>query len=170
MFMFVFLLLFPLIFVYFCNNFLMKKIVLISCASKKCPNRAKAKDLYVSTLFRSSMTYANTLKADKIYILSALHHVLELDEVIEPYNVTLSNVPKNKRDKTLKVLNKQEKIKWGEEVFRFLEKVTDINKTHFIFLAGKEYIEPLKEKIPHFESPLSGMRQGERVKFLQTNS
>ena len=39
-----------------------KKIVLISCASKKLAYKSKAEDLYISTLFRLSFAYAKKLK------------------------------------------------------------------------------------------------------------
>ena len=74
----------------------MRQIVLISCGSKKSEKKAKAKDLYIGSLFKNSLAYAEALKPDKIFILSALHHLLNLDKEIEPYDVTLSNVPKKK--------------------------------------------------------------------------
>ena len=79
-----------------------EKIILIACVSKKGDKKAKAKDLYRSPLFRSSLSYAYRQNPDKIFILSALHHLLDLEKEIEPYNVTLSNVPKNKRKPGLK--------------------------------------------------------------------
>ena len=36
----------------------MQSIVLISCVSKKLNHKAKAKDLYVSSLFRLNLKYA----------------------------------------------------------------------------------------------------------------
>lgn len=45
------------------------KVVLISCVKKKLPGRARVQDLYVSTLFRSNLEFARSLKPDAIYIL-----------------------------------------------------------------------------------------------------
>ncbi len=67
----------------------MKKIVLISCASKKRDVACKARELYQSTLFKLSLAYAETLNADHIFILSALHGVVDLNSIIEPYNITI---------------------------------------------------------------------------------
>ena len=147
----------------------MKRIVLIACVSKKGDKRAKAKDLYKSPLFTNSLAYAYSLKPDKIFILSALHHLLDLEKEIEPYNVTLSNVPKKKRKEGLKVLNSQEKKEWGEKVIEMLSINSDLKQDRFIILAGQEYIKPIIEHIPHFTLPLKGLRQGERVKFLKDN-
>jgi hypothetical protein len=148
----------------------MKRIVLIACVSKKGDKKAKAKDLYISPLFTYSLEYAYSLHPDKIFILSALHHLLDLEKEIEPYDVTLSNVPKKKRKSGLKVLNLKEKKEWGEKVVDQLSKQTDLKNDIFIILAGQEYIKPIIEHIPHFELPLKGLRQGERVKFLKNNS
>jgi hypothetical protein len=86
-----------------------KKIILIACVSKKGNLNTKAKELYISPLFKSSLMYANKQNPNKIYILSALHHLLDIDKEIEPYNMTLSIVPKAKRKTGLKILTSSEK-------------------------------------------------------------
>ncbi len=102
-----------------------KKIILIACVSKKSDKKAKAKDLYISPLFKSSWAYANKQNPDKIFILSALHHLLDIDKEIEPYNVTLSNVPKGKRKPELKILTSKEKKDWGKKVVDKLSRQTN---------------------------------------------
>jgi hypothetical protein len=143
-----------------------KKIILIACVSKKRDKKAKAKELYISQLFKSSLAYANKQNPDKIFILSALHHLLDLDEEIEPYNVTLSNIPKLKRKSGLKMLGPKEKIAWGKTVIEKLSKQTDLQNDEFIILAGHEYVKPIITGISHLANPLNGLRQGERIKFL----
>ena len=66
-----------------------KKIVLISCVSKKETEACKAKDMYVSPLFKMSWEYAKQFSPDKVFILSAEHHLLDPEQRIDPYNVTL---------------------------------------------------------------------------------
>jgi hypothetical protein len=146
----------------------MKRIVLIACVSKKGDKRAKAKDLYKSPLFTNSLAYAYSLKPDKIFILSALHHLLDLEKEIEPYNVTLSNVPKKKRKAGLKVLNSQEKKEWGEKVIEMLSKQADLNHDRFIILAGNEYIKPIRGKLVNYDIPLEGVSLFKRVPFLKS--
>ena len=126
-----------------------------------------AKDLYISPLFKNSLAYAYSLKPDKIFILSALHHLLELDKVIEPYNVTLSNIPKSKRGEGLKVLTSEEKMEWGKRVIDQLSKHADLKNDQFIILAGQEYIKPLMSYIKNIDNRLKGLPLGERVKFLK---
>jgi len=147
----------------------LKQIVLIACVSNKGNRKTKAKDLYKSTLFKYSFAYAYSLKPDKIYILSALHHVLELDEEIDPYDVTLCNVPRHKRKLGLKILNSEEKKEWGKRVIDQLAKISDLENDNFIMLAGQEYIKPIINHITHIEFPLNQLRRGERVKFLKSH-
>lgn len=148
----------------------MQKIVLIACASKKRPYKSKANDLYISQLYKYSLAYAYTLNPDKIYILSALHHLLDLETEIEPYNVTLSNIPKTKRKEGLRVLNREEKAEWGKKVVDMLSKHTDLQNDQFIFLAGQEYIKPVKPSLKNTDDRLKGMGIGQRISFLKSHS
>ncbi len=147
----------------------MSKIVLIACVSQKLNKKAKAKDLYTSQLFKYSLAYAHSLNPDKIFILSALHHLLDLEMEIEPYNVTLSNIPKSKRKEGLIVLSQAEKIEWSKKVVKMLSEQTDLQYDQFILLAGQEYIKPIKPYIKNLDDRLHGLRQGERVKCLKAN-
>lgn len=151
-------------------NSMAHKIILIACVSKKGSKKAKAKDLYISQLFKSSLAYANKQNPDKIFILSALHHLLDINQEIEPYNVTLSNVPKSKRKPGLIVLSSEEKILWGQKVIEQLKTQTDLMNDEFIILAGQEYIKPIKDSIPHLVQPLLGLGLGKRVQFLNKDS
>ena len=146
----------------------MKTIVLIACVAKKRDKPSMAKDLYISPLFKNSLAYAYSLKPDKIFIISALHHLLELDTVIEPYNVTLSNIPKSKRKEGLVVLSAKEKREWGKRIIDQLSAHADLKKDQFIILAGQEYIKPLTPFIENIDNRLKGLPLGERVKFLKS--
>jgi hypothetical protein len=147
----------------------MKKIVLIACASQKKKIKSPAKDLYISTLFKYSLRYAFSMNPDKVYILSALHHLLDLDKEIEPYDVTLSNIPIAKRKPGLKILNAEEKKIWGNEVIHMLSKQSDLQHDKFIALAGQEYIKPIKAHIRYLDDRLHGLPQGKRISYLKNN-
>ena len=75
----------------------MKTIIIISCISKKLPHKAKAKDLYISALFKLSFQYAKSLNVNDIYILSAKYGLLPLDQEVEPYEQTLNRMSKRER-------------------------------------------------------------------------
>lgn len=132
----------------------MKKIILISCVSKKGDKKTKAKDLYESPLFVKSLAYGQKLNPDKIYILSALHHLLDLDTEIEPYNLTLNN------------MTKSEKTNWGKIVIEQLQKIADIKNDKFIILAGQNYLTPIQKCLTNIETPLNRKKIGERLQFL----
>lgn len=150
----------------------MKKIVLISCASKKEKTKTKAKDLYIGTLFKYSLAYAKQLNPDRIYILSAEYGLVDLEQEIEPYDVTLNYISPKEREKKpgLKVLSKNEIMKWGVKVISDLRTVSDIKTDHFIILAGNDYIKPLQTELRNIENPFiengKNMNRGKRVKFL----
>ena len=132
----------------------MKKVILLSCVSKKANEKAKAKDLDLSPLFKKSLAYAYKLKPDAIYILSAKHHLLELDSVIEPYDVTLNKMKKNDR------------LNWGRKVIELLKWKVDLESDRFIILAGNNYILSIKDSLIHIEQLFYKMRLGERLSFL----
>lgn len=147
----------------------MKKIVLISCVSRKGKTKAKARDLYKGPLFTYSLAYGESLKPDNIFILSAHYHLLDLDKEIEPYDVTLSYVSPDQRRKkpNLKVLTKNEARLWGEEVIKQLKHVADLDNDEFIILAGQSYINPIANSLKNFKEPLKGVKQGNRPNKLK---
>lgn len=147
----------------------MKRIVLISCVSNKGTKKTKAKDLYKGPLFESSLAFAISLKPDNIYILSALHHLIDLDKEIEPYNVTLSKTANTKAKPSLRVLTSKEKNAWGKKVTDQLKLKADLLTDEFTILAGKAYIEPIEKFMEqtNIKKPLDGKKYGERVKFMR---
>jgi len=132
-----------------------KKIVLISCASKKLAYKSKAKDLYISTLFRISFAYAKKLKPDKIFILSAKYGLLNLNDEIATYNETLNNKPVS----DIKI--------WAEKVVFKLGKIANLQNDIFMFFAGKKYRKYILSHIKYYKIPLKGLRIGEQLKFLK---
>lgn len=146
----------------------MKKIILISCSSKKQNVKTTARNLYSSTLFKLSLEYAEVLNPDKIYILSAEHHLVSLDTILEPYDTTLSKVSSAQllKKPNLKVLNKIDKINWGIKVLDQLSEVANFDTDEIMVLAGNDYYEPLSSKIDRKSMLLKG-RIGERLQFLK---
>ena len=138
----------------------MARIVLLSCTKSKLDSPSQAQDLYSpSPMFQKTKAYGETLKPDKTFILSAKYHLTPMEKELEPY------------DMTLKDFNKDEKQKWGETVVsQMKEKGIDPQKDTFIFLAGSEYIKPLKDHIPeeNIENPMEGKRMGERLSWLNS--
>ena len=136
----------------------MAKIVLLSCTKSKVDHRAPAQELYsASPMFKKTLEYGKSLEPDKMFILSAKHHLVPLNKELDPY------------DKTLKEMPKDEKEKWGEETMKQMKSAgLDLNKDKFIFLTGSEYLKPFKNHITNLETPMEGRRLGERLKWLNS--
>lgn len=118
--------------------------VFLSCVSEKEDHRCKAKDMYISTLFKKSLQVAQKMHPDKIYILSAKHYLLGLNDVIDPYNMTLND------------MNVEERQKWTEKVIKLMKDkhINFSEKTYFF--AGNNYIEFLKDEFSNYEEVYGG--------------
>ncbi len=134
------------------------KIVLIPCVSEKKEGKHKAKNLYVSSLFRLCFEYAESLNPDKIFILSAKHGLLDIEQEIEKYDETLNTMGKNQR------------IVWAHHVISELRSKTDLQNDEFVILAGAKYRENLINHIHHYTLPLEGLRIGEQMAWLKEHS
>jgi hypothetical protein len=132
-----------------------KRVALVACGKRKVGHKAKAKELYTGTLFKLSIAYAKMLKADKIFILSAKHGLLDPKRKIKPY------------DKTLKGMPADDVKRWAAEVAAELSKKTNLEGDRFIVLAGNDYRKYLIPYLHSYEVPLEGMRQGEQLSFLK---
>lgn len=139
----------------------MAKIALISCgrakAEVKYPDTIKAESLYKSPLFKKALKYAKeTLKADRIYILSAKHHLLALDCLISEYDYTLNG-------------QKADVVKaWSEEVRKQLSaEGVDFTNDEIFILAGKNYHKYLiTDEFKQVRYLYQNMRIGQILHFL----
>lgn len=132
----------------------MAHFVLIACASGKLDRRARADSLYQSSLFHKSLLYSRTLDADGVFILSAKHGLLKLDEEIEPYDLTLNRMPV------------QSRREWAGRVLRQIAEIADLDRDRFTFLAGARYREHLASRMRHTSVPMSGLPIGKQLSFL----
>lgn len=134
----------------------MNTIYLLSCVSKKQSYRAKAKDLYISPLFRLSYQFAQQANPDAIFILSAKYGLVHPDQEIDPYDETLNKMS----DKRISM--------WADSVLIKLEQTTDLQNDHFVFLAGLKYRKYLLQRIMSYEIPMEGLTIGRQLQFLST--
>lgn len=132
----------------------MRKIVFVSCSEMKANKPAKAKDLYTSPLFRLSMKVAKRYKADDIFILSAKHHLVEMERELAPYDLKLE------RRKAVREI-------WVDEVIKQVIGKGIMPTDKAIFLTGKEYYFDYFENP---ETPLSKKRLGFRLQWLSSES
>lgn len=142
----------------------MKNIYLLPCTKLKQNYRCAAEEMYKpSALYRLSYSYAINRVTDKneeIFILSDKHYLMPLSKEIDPY------------DETLRDMSLAEKKKWGQIVYDQMKETFDMATTHFIFLTGKEYMNPI---IPYLEcgkysNPIpSQYGFGDRMGWLKDN-
>lgn len=135
----------------------MKSIILISCCKQKAKERCKAKNMYISPLFKLSWKYAKQFDSD-IYILSAKYGLLNPETIIEPY------------DLTLKKFSKDEQIKWSSDIVEKLKNICSLENDKFIILAGNTYIEYILPFIKNYELPMIGLGLGKRLKWLNKHT
>ncbi|WP_296184827.1 DUF6884 domain-containing protein [uncultured Neisseria sp.] len=101
------------------------------------------------------MQYAKeVIRADKIFILSALHGLLNLSDEVEPYNLTLNDMAVAKRKA------------WAEEVLKSLRENADIEKDEFVFLAGERYRQFLMPFLKNYSIPMQGLKIGMQLQWL----
>lgn len=136
----------------------MKKFYLLSCSSKKSASRTKVENLYISPLFKMSLAYAKQFNPAGIFILSAKHGLLRLDQKISPYNQTLNDMSVHQRRE------------WSIKVFKKLKRVVDLKKDKVIFLAGKNYRKFLINQISNYEIPMKGLGIGKQLNFLKSKN
>lgn len=123
-------------------------IVFLSCVAEKNDHRCAAKDLYISPLFQKSYAYAQQLNPDHIYILSAKYYLLELDDVISPYNLTLKD------------MDAESKHIWADKVVeKMKEKSIDFNED-VVFLTGTVYYQYLLDYFPNHSLPFAEAELG----------
>ncbi|MDQ7030699.1 MAG: hypothetical protein Q9O62_13430 [Ardenticatenia bacterium] len=133
----------------------MNTIVLVACVSKKLPHKAKARELYISPLFRMNLKYAQRFSPQKVFILPAKYELVQLDEEIEPYDVTLNK------------MSDRERRNWAAKVVSQLQEHSDLGNDHFVILAGQKYRQYLLPHLRSYEVPLAGLPIGKQLQFLK---
>ena len=131
-------------------------LCLVSCVSAKKAYPARAKDLYVSPLFRKARSCAAALGCPW-YILSAKYGLVDPNETIEPY------------EKTLNTMRKDERREWAHGVLEALDPILSDVKSVTI-LAGKAYREFLEPELHRREIavnvPMEEMGIGRQLSWL----
>lgn len=134
----------------------MSKICLVSCVSQKARKPAKARDLYVSPLFKKAREVASK-EYDKWYVLSAEYGLVDPDTVIKPY------------DKTLLNMDRDQWHRWAEKVFRELARCTSPDD-EITFFAGVRYRENLALLLAgrgnSIKVPMEGLGIGKQLGWL----
>lgn len=136
------------------------KIALVSCTKLKQDYHCQAQEMYLpSTLFSKAINYIKQQDYNKWFILSAKYGLLNPNDLIEPYDLTLNNM-------------KSEEIKkWSQKVFNQL---ITYNIHEIDFYTGekyRKYLMPMLEKIDiKCNIPLKGLGIGKQLQFYTKES
>lgn len=127
-------------------------VVILGCVSSKRRGSARAKDLYISPLWRKRRAYAERSGSPWV-IYSAKHGILDPEQVIDWYDVALAKLPSS------------EKRAKGEEAVRQLEgRFGDLRSKTFEIHAGAAYVKslqgPLAKRGGHLINPVEGLSIG----------
>lgn len=135
----------------------MSTLALVSCGKTKLQVPSKAEDLYVGDLFKKTRAYAEK-NHDEWCILSALHHLVLPDQILEPYEYTLIGKKKDVIEAWSLKVHAEIKHKYSTE-------------TEIYFYAGREYRKTL---VPLLEAdgyqiftPLQGLGIGEQLSWFK---
>ena len=138
-----------------------RRIGLVSCVKSKLGRPAPARELYTSALFRGARHFVERT-CERWFILSAQHGLVEPDQVLAPYERTLTTAPLSVRRE------------WSHVVVAQLEERLGHDLSPFVFEvhAGAAYtnfglVDRLAALSARVEQPLEGLRQGERLHYYK---
>lgn len=88
--------------------------------------------------------------------MSAKYKLLHLDDIIEPYNLTLND------------FKEKERKEWADEVIKRCEEEGIKKDDEIIFLVGNNYRKYLEKYFTNSSCPISNMTFGYILEFLST--
>ncbi|MFF3654934.1 DUF6884 domain-containing protein [Streptomyces olivochromogenes] len=122
------------------------RLVIVPCAARKLDHPAPAGELYVGSYHHACRAAADTLTANggTVLILSGLHGLVLLTQVLQPYNTRVGDPHSVTVDK-LRGQARELGVDQAEEV---------------IVLAGRAYADHSRAIWPHAQTPLIGVGMG----------
>jgi len=131
-------------------------IGLVSCGRAKADRPLPARELYASPLFRAARAYAERRYGpDHWHILSALHGLVDPDQVLAPYDLSLRR------------LSARDREAWGD---RLAVELTDRFPAGTVlwFHAGVLYRDAIAPVVAHqVRCPLAGLRIGQQLAWYR---
>ncbi|EPX62562.1 hypothetical protein D187_008750 [Cystobacter fuscus DSM 2262] len=135
-----------------------RRMALVGCGKEKLPRPAPARELYTGPLFRAALAVAEAEFGADVWILSAKHGLVDLDEDMAPYDLALGE------------LSATERAAWARDVIRDLTDDDHGSPAHLTVYAGAPYVDALRGHLPRswsLEDPLAGLGQGQRLSWLK---
>lgn len=140
------------------------KIALVGCGKSKLDRAAPARELYTGNLFAAARAWAETF-ADRWFVLSAKYGLVDPDTVIEPYDLKLSS------------LSREERERWAEWTSAQVREIAPDDDTYslVIGLAGGDYLDALQNYGNglwrwRMKEPLERKEIGERLAWFKRST
>ncbi len=131
---------------------------LVACVKSKASEPCRASDLYQSDWFKKARAYVQARQAPW-YILSALHGIVDPDEIIAPY------------EKTLYSMKAKERREWGQRVIHQLNDRQHGTDPQIVVLAGQVYRQPMLGWMGNRAIvPMQGLAIGQQLSWLKQNA
>jgi hypothetical protein len=129
-------------------------VVLVGCVKTKRSTRAPAQELYSSALFRKRRAYAEAT-GRPWFILSALHGLVDPEDVLDPYDMALAAQGAAYRSA------------WGKKVVaQLVSRVPALGLVIEIH-AGSAYVDAIESELTRLGAavsvPLRGLNQGQHL-------
>lgn len=135
----------------------MTRVAFVSCVKTKLDEPDLAEHLYISPWFCMAREWARR-NADRWFILSAEHGLIEPGKFIDPYERSLN---------TMKVRERQE---WSQRVIKQIDE-WQLEGTWAWVLAGENYrrfiMEALEVRFDRVSVPMEGLMMGEQLSWMK---
>ena len=129
----------------------------IACVKTKRNIACKAKEMYISPLFKMAYQYAlkNTVSEDHIYILSAKYGLIHNSDMIAPY------------EKTLNSQNVKERKIWSYRVLQEMQRRGIPQNAHIMLLGGVNYRSFLEMILKNSYCPIRELSMGKTLQWYK---
>lgn len=100
-------------------------MIVIACGAEKAAEACAARDLYTGSFFRHQLAAAEAEVAGtngRVLILSALHGLLELDELVAPYDCKMGDERSIMADELAEQIEAEGLLADGSQVYALLPK------------------------------------------------
>lgn len=140
-----------------------RRVCLIGCSASKLDRAAFAEELYTGDMFRKSLTWARQQAFDDIAILSARHHLVDLQQYLQPY------------EQSMRAMGVEARRGWASIAFAAINGrwALRCSESDLVLLAGVHYTQDLCLHIQiaapatRIVRPLAGMGIGQQKAWLR---
>ena len=129
------------------------RVGLVACGKGRLGHGAPARAFYNGALFRKASAYAES-QYDRWLVLSPKHHVVDPDQWVEPYDLSLRHLTRAGREA------------WADEVVRQLRE-RGLEDAEFFLHAGENSAGPLARRLARTHRPLQGLGIGRQLAWYK---